>query len=105
MFVSSATTPIGSSPASTADAMPRIHVTRVGTCRFGSVFANHFGMSPSRLIENQTREAPSMKVTSTVTMPTIAPIAMTFATPPSPTDANADEKPEAGRCRCTSACR
>ncbi len=93
MFVSSATIPIGRTPASTAEATPRIQVTRVGTWRFGSVFANHFGMRPSRLIENQTREAPSMNVIKTVTMPTMAPIAMTFATPPSPTEANADEKP------------
>ena len=43
--------PIGSTPAMTADAPPRIHVIRLGTCRVGCVLPSHGGSSPSRLIE------------------------------------------------------
>jgi hypothetical protein len=84
MLVSSAASPIGRNPAMAPDAKPTIHVTRVGTCRVGCVFANHRGSSPSRDIENHTRVTPSMNVNITVRMPMIAPTAITSASAPSP---------------------
>ena len=93
MLVSSAASLIGSNPAISAETIPTIQVTRVGTLRTGWVLANHRGSSPSRLIENHTRVTPSMKVNITVRMPTIAPAAITLASPDSPTDANAVENP------------
>ena len=52
---------------------------------------NQRGSSPSRLIANPTRVAPSMNVNSTVRMPTIAPTAITAPSTGSPTSANAEE--------------
>jgi len=71
-------------------------VTRVGTRRTGWTLANQPGSSPSRLIENHTRVTPSMNVNITVRMPMIAPTAITLASPESPTEANAEEKPLSG---------
>ena len=85
MFVSSAASRIGTTPAITADTMPTIHVGRCGT-RLRLVLANHPGSRPSRLIAYQTRDAPSMNENSTVRMPTIAPIATTSAKASSPID-------------------
>jgi hypothetical protein len=96
MLVSSATTVMGRKPANSAEPMPMIHVTRVGTFRFRSVTANQAGSRPSRLMENQTRDAPSMNVSITVTTLTIAPTATTFATAGRPTDSKAVAKPLSG---------
>jgi hypothetical protein len=57
------------------------------------VYANQRGSSPSRLIAYRTRVTPSMNVNITVRMPMIAPTAITSASPLSPTEAKAPEKP------------
>ena len=82
-------------PASTAEAIPPIQVTRCGVpCR--SVAENHFGSSPSRLIENQTRVTPSRKVSITVRMEITANAEMMVAITGSPTAWNATAKAASG---------
>ncbi len=96
MLVSSAASLIGRNPAISPEATPTIQVTREGTRRTGCSRANQPGSSPSLLIENHTRVTPSMNVNITVRMPTMAPTAISPASPRSPTEANAEENPLSG---------
>ena len=87
MLVRSATALIGNTPASRAEAMPAIQVTRCGV-PWRSVLANQPGSSPSRLMENQTRVTPRRKVSITVRMDSTAKTEMMVAITGRPTPLN-----------------
>ena len=91
MFTSSATSPIGSRPATTAVNSPRMMVGRAGVPKRGLTFANQPGSRPSRASANQIRAAPSMKANSTLVTPITAAAATVMLSQFRPIEANASD--------------